>query len=282
MNERASKTAVITGAASGLGKDIAAALATKGYTVYGTMRPGEKPDLAVPENDGSILLTPLDITDAEGVQTWADRVAEQTGGEVDLLINNAGILTPGPLEALPLDAIRQEFEVNTFAPLTVTNAFLPQLRAARGRIVQISTISAAFPMAFNAPSAASKIAVEALMIAYRTELHPFGVDVTIIQPGSMLTGGPAKTAALLERTADAFTATERGLYGEAFASFTARLNGGQAQGISSASAAAEVVKIAEQHPAPSTATIGDDAAQLAALVRASSPEELDAIRLTLL
>ncbi|WP_241432168.1 SDR family NAD(P)-dependent oxidoreductase [Ilumatobacter nonamiensis] len=268
------RTAIVTGAGSGLGVDIAAGLAAKGYRVFGTSLDSEDSSA-----DTGVELAHVDITDTTAVRSWAAHVEEETGGRVDLLINNAGILTPGPLEVVPLDAIRREFEVNTFAPLTVVNAFLPQLRAAGGRIVQISTISAAFPMAFNTASAASKAAAEALMIGYRAELHHHGVDVTIIQPGSMLTGGPAKSAALLDRVIDSLTPDERDLYGDALARFADVFNEGQGAGLPSATAAGEVIDIAERTPAPSTATIGDDAAALHALIQTSTPEELDALRL---
>lgn len=277
MNASKSKTAVVTGAASGLGKDIAAGLAAKGYTVYGTALS----DTEVPVAPG-VHLERVDITDAAAVQMWATNVGTQTGGRVDLLVSNAGILTPGPLEVLPLDEIRREFEVNTFAPLTVINAFLPQLRASRGRIVQISSISAVFPMPFNAPSAASKAAADALMAAYRAELHGFGIDVTIIQPGSMLTGGPAKSAALVSKLTEAFTPEQRALYGDAFAKFAAGFNSGQANGMPSEVAAAQVIDIAERQPAPSIVTIGDDAARLEHVIRTSAPAQLDAMRVSLI
>ncbi len=268
------RTAIVTGAGSGLGVDIAAGLAAKGYRVFGTSLEGDDASA-----DTAVELAHVDITDAAAVRSWASHVAAETDGRVDLLINNAGILTPGPLEVVPLEAIRREFEVNTFAPLTVVNAFLPQLRTAGGRIVQISTISAAFPVAFNTASAASKAAAEALMIGYRAELHHLGVDVTIIQPGSMLTGGPAKSAALLDRVVESLTPDARDLYGDALARFADIFNARQGEGMPSTTAAAEVIDIAERTPAPSTATIGDDAAALRALIQTSSPEELDARRL---
>ncbi|GAA3641203.1 oxidoreductase [Microbacterium awajiense] len=276
MNASKSKIAVVTGAASGLGKDIAAGLAAQGYTVYGTTLS----DTEVPVAQ-DVHLERVDITDAAAVQAWAAEVRAHTGGRVDLLISNAGILTPGPLEVLSLEEIRREFEVNTFAPLTVINAFLPQLREGRGRIVQISSISAAFPMPFNAPSAASKAAAEALMVAYRAELHRFGIDVTIIQPGSMLTGGPAKSAALVSQLNEAFTPEQEALYGDAFARFAAGFNSGQANGMRSEVAAGQVIDIAERQPAASIVTIGDDAARIAHAIRTSTPEQLDAMRVSL-
>jgi NAD(P)-dependent dehydrogenase (short-subunit alcohol dehydrogenase family) len=93
---------------------------------------------------------------------------------LDLLINNAGILTPGPIEVLPLDAIRREFDVNVFGALSVINAFLPALRKARGRIVQVSTWTASVPLPFNGPSGASKAAMEVFSAVYRAELKSSG------------------------------------------------------------------------------------------------------------
>jgi NAD(P)-dependent dehydrogenase (short-subunit alcohol dehydrogenase family) len=102
---------------------------------------------------------------------------------------------PGPLEVLPLDAIRREFDVNVFGALSVINTFLPALRKARGRIVQVSTWTASVPLPFNGPSGASKAAMEVFATVYRAELKRFGVDVVLAVAGNMKTGGPAKTAA---------------------------------------------------------------------------------------
>jgi NAD(P)-dependent dehydrogenase (short-subunit alcohol dehydrogenase family) len=86
-------------------------------------------------------------------------------------MSNAGILTPGPLEVLPVAAVRHEFEVNVFAGLAVINAFLPALRRARGRIVQMGAMTGRLPLPFNGPSTASKAAPEAFAGLYRTELR---------------------------------------------------------------------------------------------------------------
>ena len=161
-------------------------------------------------------LTRCDISDDDAVKQRARDVASQTGGGLDLLINNAGFLTPGPLEVLSLDAIRREFDVNVFGSLSVINSFLAALRHALGCIVQISTWTAHMPMPFNGPSGASKAAVEVLAAVYRAELKRFGIDVVVVVPGNMRTGGPAKTAAALQRVADAMTAEQRELYGQTF------------------------------------------------------------------
>src|SRR5712692_7452820 len=133
----ANKRSAVTGAGGGLGRDIALGLAAKNYRVFGTaMTPGEIADIKQ-ASGGAVTLTRCDITDEAAVKSWASEVGAESGGGLDLLISNAGILTPGPLEVLPLSAIRREFDVNVFGDLAVVNAFLPALRGARGRMVQV-------------------------------------------------------------------------------------------------------------------------------------------------
>src|ERR1700730_9782154 len=130
--QQPSRFAAITGAGSGLGRDIAIGLAAKGYRVFGTaITPEEITDLQQ-ASGGAVTLTNCDITDEPDVKRWVRAVSEQTDGGLNLLISNAGILTPGPIEALPLDSIRHEFEVNVFGALSVVNAFLPALGKGRG------------------------------------------------------------------------------------------------------------------------------------------------------
>src|SRR5258708_39832566 len=159
-NNTIARTTAITGAGSGLGRDIALGLAAKGYRVFGTARTQEEIRGLEQASGGAVSLSRCDITVEAAVKAWAGEVLTLTGGGLDLLINNAGILTPGPLEILPLDAGRHEFEVNVFGALSVMNAFLPALRKARGRIVQVSTWTASLPLPFNGPSGASKAAIE--------------------------------------------------------------------------------------------------------------------------
>jgi NAD(P)-dependent dehydrogenase (short-subunit alcohol dehydrogenase family) len=274
------RSAAVTGGGSGLGRDIALGLATKGYVVFGTaLNAGEVQDLKE-ASGGRVSLTVCDITNEQAVRAWAASVSDaQGGGGLSLLINNAGILTPGPLEVLPLEAVRHEFGVNVFGALSVVNAFLPALRKARGRIVQISTWTASLPLPFNGPSGASKAAMEVFATVYRAELKPFGIDVVVVPAGNMRTGGPAKTAAALARTAERMTAQERNLYGRAFDTFAAKLNSMQGSGLASAEAAARVIEVAEQNPAPRLAAVGRDTEEILRAVREQSDAEQDALRL---
>jgi NAD(P)-dependent dehydrogenase (short-subunit alcohol dehydrogenase family) len=276
------RSAAITGAGGGLGRELALQLDRLGYAVFGTaISEDEREDLRTASN-GRIRLTIVDITDEQAVHGWAESVDTQVQRRgLDLLINNAGILTPGPLEVLPLNAIRREFEVNVFGGITVTNALLPSLRQAQGRIIFVGAMTGRFPLPFNGPSSITKAALEALADVYRAELSPWGIGVTVAQAGNMLTGGPAKTAAALQHAAGAMTDQQRALYGDAFATFTDALNSMQSSGLGAAEAAGQIIELAEQEPAPARAPVGKDAEDILRQVREKSDAELDALRLQL-
>src|SRR5258706_9177153 len=171
------RAAAVTGAGSGLGRDLALGPAGKRYRVFGTAMNADEVAALAQASGGAVTLARCDITDDDAVKQWARDVGLQTDGGLDLLINNAGILTPGPLEVLSLHAIRREFDVNVFGSLSVINAFLPALRQAHGRIVQISTWTASMPMPFNGPSGASKAAVQVLATLVPAQLERIPVDV---------------------------------------------------------------------------------------------------------
>src|SRR6202047_5080298 len=262
------RSAAVTGAGGGPGRDNPLGPAAKGYVVFGTaMSAVEVQDLK-DASGGRVSLTVCDRTKEESLKTWAAGVSDALGDSgLDILINNAGILTPGPIEVLSLDAIRREFDVNVFGALSVINAFLPASRKARGRIVQISTWTASLPLPFNGPSGASKAAMEVFATVYRAELKRFGVDVVVLAAGNMRTGGPAKTATALARPAEQMTAQERDLYGRAFDTFAAKLNSMQGSGLASVEAAVRVIELAEQNPAPRFAAVGRDAEEILRAVR---------------
>jgi NAD(P)-dependent dehydrogenase (short-subunit alcohol dehydrogenase family) len=274
------RSVVVTGAGGGLGRDLALQLAAKGYVVFGTaLAPAEVQDLKE-SSGGRVNLTVCDITKPQAVEAWASGVSESLGDAgLDLLINNAGILTPGPIEVLPLDAIRREFDVNVFGAISVINAYLPALRKTRGRVVQVSTWTASVPLPFNGPSGASKAAMEVFAAVYRAELKTFGVDFVVAAAGNMRTGGPAKTATALAHVAAAMTPEQRELFGQAFGTFAAHLNSMQSAGLDPAAAAARVIELAEQTPAPSRGAVGVDADEMLRAAREKSDAELDALRL---
>ena len=181
--------ALITGASTGIGRASALRLVGAGWTVLAGVRDPVAGEALTAAASGPGQLTPLalDVTDAEEVQAAATLVDEQGPGGLDALVNNAGTGIGGPLELLSTDEVRRQFEVNVFGQIAVTNALLPALRRARGRIVFVSSIGGRVAMAFTAPYAASKHAIEAIGDTLRVELHGSGVQVTLIEPGSVAT-----------------------------------------------------------------------------------------------
>ena len=182
----ASGAVVITGTSTGIGRATAVRLAGMGFRVCaGVRKPADADELA--QTPG---ITPLiiDVTDAASVAAAAETVAGQTGSAgLRGLVNNAGITVPGPLEFLPLDDLRRQLEVNVVGQISVTQAFLPQLRTARGRIVNIGSIGGRMSTPFIGAYHISKFGMEALSDSLRMELRPWGIHVALIEPGSIAT-----------------------------------------------------------------------------------------------
>lgn len=282
-NSQSSRLSVaITGAGSGLGRDIALGFAAKGYRVFGTAMSLAEAESISESSNGLVELKVCDITDEGAVRDWAIGLEDALGESgLNILVNNAGVLTPGPIEAMGLDAIRREFDVNVFGAVSVINALLGALRKSSGRIVQVSTWTATLPLPFNGSSGASKAAMDVFATVYRAELKPFGIDVVVAKAGNMKTGGPEKTAAALKRAAGTMTPDQVELYGRTFEAFSDSLNKMQSEGLESASAALEIIELAERTPAPSIAPIGDDAAEMLRAARELSDADQDAVRLEL-
>jgi NAD(P)-dependent dehydrogenase (short-subunit alcohol dehydrogenase family) len=190
--------ALITGASTGIGRATALRLSASGWTVLAGVRdPAAGEQLvadARPGASGRVVPLSLDVTDAEQVAAARARVDEEAAsagfssrGGLDALVNNAGIGIGGPLELISADDLRRQFEVNVFAQVAVTQALLPALRRAGGRIVFVSSIGGRVAMAFTAPYAASKHAIEAFGDALRVELRSSGVRVALVEPGSVAT-----------------------------------------------------------------------------------------------
>jgi NAD(P)-dependent dehydrogenase (short-subunit alcohol dehydrogenase family) len=277
-------TVAITGAGSGLGRELALGFSARGYRVFGTAHSvNEIAEFQKLSAGHEITLTITDITKEEQVINWKQQVRKLLKEDgLDLLINNAGVLTPGPMELLSLSAVRREFEVNVFGSLATIKVFLPLLRLAKGRIVQIGSMTGRFPLPFSGPSSASKAAMEAFADVYRTELKPFGIDFIMVQPGSLLTGGPAKTAAQLKKVSENMTVEQKNLYGKYFDQFVPALNKMQNSGLPASEAAARVIEISKQVPAPIRAPVGKDAEEFLRAVREKSDEELDLMKAQLL
>jgi short-subunit dehydrogenase len=189
---RAKKTILITGATAGIGRDAARALAGRGHRVIATGRSAAAlADLeAQGRREGWELETlALDVTDAASIANAARWVNDRTNGDgVDVLVNNAGYATVGPLSELSIDALRRQFETNVFGAMAVTQAFLPSMfRRRKGRIINVSSVSGRIPAPVLGAYHASKYALEALSDSLRMELFGFGIDVVLVEPGTIRT-----------------------------------------------------------------------------------------------
>jgi short-subunit dehydrogenase len=175
------KVVFITGASSGIGKAIGEFLLSKAYIVYGTSRN--------PENyaDSKFPLVALDVRNPETIQTAIATVLEKEK-KIDVLINNAGVGITGPIEEIPTDEMRNNFEVNFFGPIEVMKAVLPQMRKQNsGLIINITSIAGYMGLPYRGIYSASKGALELVTEALRMEVKQFGIQITNVAPGDFAT-----------------------------------------------------------------------------------------------
>jgi len=173
--------ALITGCSSGIGRALADAFKTAGYTVWASARKAE--DVAVLQAAGFTAVQ-LDVNDGAALEQLSEQINQQHGG-LDVLINNAGYGAMGPLLDGGVPAMQRQFETNVFAIVGVTRALFPVLRRAKGLVVNIGSVSGVLVTPFAGAYCASKAAVHALSDALRMELAPFGVRVMEVQPGAI-------------------------------------------------------------------------------------------------
>lgn len=181
---------LITGCSSGFGKLAALEFARRGDTVFASMRDTAKsgPLLAEAKAAGvSVEVVPLDVTARASVESAVSDVVRRAG-RLDVLVNNAGVGTHGPVEEFDDDEVQKIFDTNVLGIIRVTRAALPSMRAQRsGTIVNVTSIAGRVTGPYGGVYAASKHAVEALSDALYYELHPFGIRVVVIEPGGFET-----------------------------------------------------------------------------------------------
>jgi len=197
MNATNVKTALVTGASAGMGKEIARQLIADGYLVYTAARRIEK--MADLEKLGAIPLK-MDITKEDDITVAVETITRDHGG-VDVLINNAGYGSYGAIEDVPIDEARRQFEVNIFGLARLTQLVLPGMREKRyGKIVNISSMGGKIYTPFGGWYHATKHALEGFSDCLRLEAKPFGIDVIVIEPGGIKTDWGAIAAENLKKT----------------------------------------------------------------------------------
>ena len=206
---------VVTGASTGIGEACALTLDRFGYRVFAGVRRAADGESLRRRSTGRLVPVRLDITDEVEIEQAARVVLDSLGGGgLAGLVNNAGIVVGGMLEYLPLDSLRRQLEVNVVGQIAVTQAFLPNLRKARGRIVNISSVSGLISSPFTGAYAASKFAMEALSDSLRMELRPWKMHVSIVEPGWIRTSITDKSVAAAEALRAQLPAEAIRLYGQ--------------------------------------------------------------------
>lgn len=177
---KSSKVVLVTGASSGIGKAIAESLQKNHFTVFGTSRNPQ-------QKDSSFPLLALDVTKPETIKEAVEKILSKVG-QIDVLINNAGIGITGPIEETPDEEIKKAFDTNYFGPVNVMKAVLPHMRSRKqGLIINVTSIAGYMGLPFRGIYSASKGALELTTEALRMELKQFNVKVTNIAPGDFAT-----------------------------------------------------------------------------------------------
>lgn len=179
---------LITGASTGIGAACAKMLAERGWRVFAGVRREQDGAALITGTAGSITPVILDVTNHEQIKTVVQEINTQCGAAgLQGIVNNAGIALAGPLEFMPMEAVKKQFEINVFGLIAVTQAVMPLIRAGHGRIVLMGSNSGFMCEPFLAGYGATKHALEAIADSLRIELRPWGIDVALIEPGAIKT-----------------------------------------------------------------------------------------------
>jgi NAD(P)-dependent dehydrogenase (short-subunit alcohol dehydrogenase family) len=260
MSEQ-SQLAVVTGASSGIGEATVRALAARGFHVLAGVRREADGDQLSGQSIEPII---LDITDPAHVAEIAERVEQDPyGRRLGALVNNAGIAVNGPVEGIPMDEWRRQFEVNFFGHVAVTQALLPALLAAGGRVVNVSSIGGRVAAPTFGAYAASKFALEAVSDVLRREVGRLGVQVIVIEPGTVATRIWGKGLAAAQELAAKMSVAQLTRYRDLLEAATKRAQALERSGIDPADAALVIADAIEARKPRARYLVGRDAKLMA-------------------
>jgi len=213
---------LVTGASSGIGRATALRLAAHGCHVYAGVRKPADGDALTEASAGELTPLLLDVTDPAQITAAAEAIAGHAGDAgLAGLVNNAGIGIFGPLELIGIEQFRRQLDVNVTGQLAVTQAVLPMLRRARGRIVMVGSIGTRFTPPFIGPLAASKSTLVTMSAALRQELAPFDIRVVVVAPGSIRSEAVGKLDADARQVLNQASPDGQALYQDAFLNLVA-------------------------------------------------------------
>jgi NAD(P)-dependent dehydrogenase (short-subunit alcohol dehydrogenase family) len=269
---------VVTGASTGIGRATALHLAGRGFRVFGGVRRDEDGERLAADSGGRVTSVRIDVTDVGSIAAARDAVGRTLEGErLAGIVNNAGIAVGAPLEFVPLDLLRRQFEVNTFAPVAVTQAFLPMLRSSRGRIVHVGSNSGLVSAPFVGPYCGSKFALEAIAAAMRMELRRWGVAVSIVDPGDVDTPIWVKSIGAADELMAGLPKEALDLYGWAVPKVRGAIEASARAAIPAEEVAATIARALTERRPRARYLVGRDAKTQAALARALPPTAVQAL-----
>jgi len=260
------KHTLVTGASSGIGRATALRLATAGQHVYaGVRREADGAQLIRAAAGGEVTPVRLDVTEASQIAEAAAEIEGHAPGGLDGLVNNAGYGLASPTELVPLEAFRRQLDVNVTGQLAVTQAMLPLLRRAAGRIVIVSTIGVRFNPPFAGPLDAAKAALTALADSLRQELTPWDIRVVLVEPASINSGAADKVSRDAAAAMAAASPQGRALYQATFANMLAVMNKREGRGSPPDVAAATITRALTTSRPRAMYLTGKDSRRLALL-----------------
>ena len=272
---------LVTGASSGIGRATAIVLANAGWHVFASVRnpvDGESLRAAVASGP-EITPVQLDVTDGEQIDAAVAQMSAHVGtAGLNGLVDNAGIGVTAPMEVVSPDSLRHQFEVNVFGQVAVTQAVVPLLRQARGRIVMIGSIGGRMTPPFGGPLAASKAAIASLADAFRQELAPWDIKVVLIEPASILTEAVDKVKRDAEKVVADFSAEEAEMYRDSYLGMVDLAMSRELKGSPPSVVGELVAKVLTKSRPRSRYVVGRDGRLLATLTRFVPTLVFDAMR----
>ncbi len=271
-----SKSIVITGASSGIGRAAALRLAKRGWRVFAAVRKEADGAQLKAEASGALESTRLDVEDKDSIAAAAAQVESRLKGRgLDGLFNNAGIGSVSPVEHTPLDLLRHVYEVNLFGQIATIQAFLPLVRQAKGRIVNTCSVGDHLTPPFAGVLASSKAAFASMSSALRLELREQGIHVCVIEPGSINTPAVEKTLGGVEQTIAGLSPQARALYGEPLRRMASAFTRSEHAGSSPETVAVVVERALTERNPKTRYPVGKDSVKLAVLARILPEKLLD-------
>ncbi len=267
--------AVVTGASAGIGQATVHALAERGFHVLAGVRSEADAKRLSGNNVEAVI---LDITDPAHLAAITHRVENDTGRRpLGALVNNAGVAINAPVETLPIEEWRRHFEVNFFGHVAITQALLPALLSGRGRVVNVSSIGGRVAFPTYGAYAASKFAIEAVSDVLRREVGRYGVQIIVIEPGTVATPMWGKGLAIMQQLAAGTSDAQQARYRDLLAAMVkqAETVGRTGSGIDPADAARVIAEAIQAHKPRTRYLVGRDAKLLGRLARLLPDRALD-------